>query len=196
MDDGRFLFSNLPEDRQYYFYGIMSSFTNHGALAPQPVKTDGNASTKDLGDLSAVPGLRLAGQVKLADGSALPPHTRLSVSGEAAWDVLVAELGADGRFDLRNIPPGTYNVSSRVKGYRPAEANASFDSLNPFRLIGQLKADKTNLTILLEPGENLRSQSTSSAPGERPQDLPLVGIEEKRRIANAWTLTGRVTDAD
>lgn len=196
MDDGRFLFSNLPEDRQYYFYGIMSSFTNHGALTARLVKAGHNGSTKELGDLSVVPGVRLAGQVKLADGSALPPHTRLSVSGEAAWDVLVAELGADGRFDLRNIPPGTYNVSSRVKGYRLAETNASFDPLNPFRLIGQLQPDKTNLAVLLEPGEDLRSQSGRSAPGERPQDLPLAGIEEKRRIANPWTLTGRVTDAD
>src|SRR5205814_10208092 len=90
----------------------------------------------------------------------------------------------------------TYNVSSRVKGYRHAEANASFDSQNPFRLIGQLHADKTNLTVLLEAGEDFRSQSGRSAPGERPQDLPLAGIEEKRRIANPWTLTGRVTDAD
>jgi uncharacterized GH25 family protein len=195
-DDGRFLFLNLPEDRQYNFYGIMDSFTNHGALKARPVKVGGTGSTKDLGNLSVVPGVRLAGLVKLSDGSALPPHTRLSVSGEDAWDVLVAELGADGRFDLQNIPPGTYNVSSRVKGYRHAEANASFDLLNPFRLIGQLQADKTNLTILLEPGENLRSQSSSAAAGERPQDLPLAGTEEKRRIANAWTLTGRVTDAD
>jgi len=196
MDDGRFLFSNLPDDRQYYFYGIMSSFTNHGALASRSFKAGGNGSTKDLGDVLVVPGVRLAGQVTLADGSALPPHTRLSVGAEDAWDVLVAELGADGRFDLRNVPPGTYNVSSRVKGYRLAEANASLDILNPFELIGQLRADKTNLTVLLEAGEDFRSQSGRSAPGERPQDLPLAGIEEKRRIANPWTLTGRVTDAD
>jgi hypothetical protein len=63
-------------------------------------------------------------------------------------------------------------------------------------LLGQLKSDKTNLTVLLEPGEDLRSQYSPSVEGERPQDLPLGGAEEKRRIANAWTLRGRVTDAE
>jgi hypothetical protein len=45
--------------------------------------------------------------------------------------VLAVELGPDGRFDAANIPPGTHNVSTRVKGYRLAEANASFDPEQP-----------------------------------------------------------------
>ena len=177
MDDGRFLFSNLPPGRAYYFYGIMSSFTNSGALPTAPVVLAGDGSTHQLGDVNVVPGLRLAGQVRLADGAPLPPYTRLSVSGEQAWDVLVVDLGPDGRFDVSNLPPGSYNISSRIKSYRIAAGNASFDTSNPFRLLGQLKTNKTNLTLLLEPGENLPSNSSSRAPGARLQDLPLAGIE-------------------
>jgi uncharacterized GH25 family protein len=196
MDNGDFLFSNLPPNRHYYLYGIMSSLTNHGAVPLRLVHVEGDGSTKNVGELNVVPGLRLAGQVKLADGSKLPPNTRLSVSSDEAWDVLAVELGADGLFDLRNVPPGTHNVGVRVKGYRLAAANASLDTLNPFHLVGQLNTDKTNLTVLLEPGDNLRSEGGGNVPGERPQDLPLAGIEEKRRIANAWTLNGRVIDAE
>src|SRR5262249_46210485 len=124
-----------------------------------------------------------------------PPHTRLSVSSEQAWDVLAIELDADGRFDVPNVPPGTHNISARVNGYRLAEANASFDASNPFRLLGQFRADKTNLTVLMEPGPDRRAEDAASGAGERPQDLPLAGIEEKRRVADPWTLEGRVADA-
>jgi hypothetical protein len=195
-DDGYFLFSNLPPGREYYLYGIMNSFTNYGGLASRSVRVDGDGSTKDVGELKVAPGVRLAGQVNLADGSPVPPHTRLSVSSEQAWDVLAVGLSAEGRFDVPNIPAGTYNVSARIKGYRLAEANASFDPGNPFRLLGQLKADKTNLTVLMEPGLDLRSEQSASVPGERPQDLPLAGIEENRRVALGWTVRGRVTDAE
>jgi hypothetical protein len=196
MDDGRFLFSNLPPGRDYYVYGIMSSLTNHGALPAQLVRLGADGTTKELGELKLVPGVKLAGHVKLSDGAPLPPHTRVSLSSEEAWDVLAVELGAEGRFALEHLPPGTHNVSARVPGYRIAGANASFDASNPFRLLGQLKTDKTNLTLLLEPGEDLRSEYSSNPTGERPRDLPLAGIEQKRRIPNPRTLTGRVTDAE
>jgi hypothetical protein len=52
MDDGRFAFLNLPPDRSYFFYGIMSSLTKHGALPSRPIRVGGDGSTKDLGEVS------------------------------------------------------------------------------------------------------------------------------------------------
>jgi hypothetical protein len=49
--------------------------------------------------------------------------------------------------------------------------------------------------VLLEQGEYL-PQYSPAVQGERPQDSPLGGIEEKRRITNSWTLRDRVTDVE
>jgi hypothetical protein len=59
-----------------------------------------------------------------------------------------------------------------------------------------LDADKTNLTILLEPGEMLPGEFGGEPPEERPENLPLFGIEGKPRATEAWVVSGRVLDAE
>lgn len=193
--DGKFAFLNLPPDREYAAYGLMDSLKGIGALPTRTVRVKGDGSTNDLGNWELSPGWRLAGQVRLADTNALPGKTRLVIGREAAWDSMSVELPPDGRFSLTQVPGETLSVSARVEGYRLAARNASLDRLNPFHLIGRLTTDKTNLTILLEPGKNLESESNGSSE-EWPQNLPLGGIEVKRVAPEAVTLSGRVLDAD
>ena len=194
--DGKFLFLNLPPERDYYVYGMMNSFKEIGAVPVRKIRVKGDGSMNDVGDLAVAPGRRLAGQVKLSDETPLPKHTRLVIGRREAWDSLAMELPADGKFDLRNLPPESLSVRASLKGYRHSARNLSLDRLNPFGLAGRLDADKTDLTILLEPGEMLRSEHDSFSEDERPENLPLCGIEGKRTNANPWIIAGRVMDAE
>ncbi len=193
--DGTFAFLNLPPDREYAAYGLMDSLKGIGALPTRTVRVKGDSSKNDLGDWELSPGWRLAGQVRLADTNVLPGKTRLVIGRDAAWDSASIELPPDGRFSLTHVPGETLNVSARVKGYRLAARNASLDRLNPFHLTGRLTTDKTNLIILLEPGKDLESES-NDAPEGGPENLPLGGIEVKRTVPDAITLSGRVLDAN
>jgi hypothetical protein len=197
MEDGKFLFVNLPPDRSYDLFGTMASVQAFGSLPVRGIRVKGDDSETDAGDLVVKPGLRLMGQVKLADESPIPEHTRLLLGRPAAWDSLTVELPPDGHFVFTNVPAETVTLDSRVPGYRISARNASLDQLNPFQLVGRLNADKTNLVLLLEPGENLRPDFSMPTPEEeRPNNLALGGVEARRTIPNAVTFTGQVLDAE
>jgi hypothetical protein len=157
-ETGNFLIRNLPPGRQYDFYGVMSSLQKYGALPARKIQMGGNGSTNDLGTLTVVSGRRLAGQVRLSDNQPLPADTKLVIGRKDAWDSLVVRLAPDGKFDVSNVPAESLSVHARVTGYRHSARNASLDRLNPFGLAGRLDTDKTDLTILLEPGESLPSE--------------------------------------
>lgn len=194
-EDGKFHFLNLPPDREYQLYGVTDSFRELGALPARTIRVKGDGSSNDAGDLSVVPGRRLAGQVTLSDSKSIPEHTRLVVGRRDAWDAFATELPPDGKFDLSNLPPESLTVRASLKGYRHSSRNVSLDRLNPYGLAGRLDADKTDLTILLEPGETLRSDYESVPQEERAENLPLCGIEGKRTTSNPWVITGNVEDA-
>jgi hypothetical protein len=195
-EDGRFLFVNLPPSRSYDLFGTMGSVQAVGSLPVRTINVKGDDSENDVGDLMIKPGFRLAGQVKLSDGAPLPEHTRVLLGRPGAWDTLTVEPPAGGQFDFTNVPAETVTLDSRVPGYRISASNASLDQLNPFQLVGRLNADKTNLVLLLEPGENIRPDYTLPPEEERPNNLPLGGAEARRTIPNAITFTGQVLDAD
>ena len=150
--DGRFTFIFLPPNMEYDLYGIMNTLESYGAVQPSVVRTKGDGSRVDVGDVVVVPAHRLAGQVVLNDGKPIPDNTRILASLEDAWDNQQTIVQSDGRFELKGLPSVVATVGVRVPGYRFSTRNASLDRLNPFRLIGRVDADITNLTILLEKG--------------------------------------------
>jgi hypothetical protein len=195
--EGTFLFVNLPPNREYFLYGLMDSLRGIGALCVRKIRIKGDGTIMDLGSLQIAPGRRLAGQVKLSDNQPLPAHTRLHIGRKEAWDTsLAVELPPDGEFDLRDLPAESLTVGVALSGYRASARNASLDRLNPFGLAGRLDSDKTNLTLLLEPGKRLPSDGEIVPEDERPENLPLCGIEAKRPNENPWCVTGRVTDVE
>jgi len=177
-ENGRFIFMNLPPDRDYALYGLMNSLQPFGAVPVRIVHAGNQGSVIDVGTLQVVPGYRLAGQVKLSDGKPIPDHTHLFIGREAAWDTsVVVELPTDGLFDFTNIPAETISLKTSIKGYRLSERNISLDPMNPFVLIGRLDTHKTNLTVLLEPGEDILPYYAGT-----PEKLPLAGAENERVI--------------
>jgi beta-lactamase regulating signal transducer with metallopeptidase domain/uncharacterized GH25 family protein len=194
--NGRFLLVNLPPNVDYFIYGLMKRLEPYGAIPAQVVHAGEDGGVTDVGDLVVRPGHRLAGLVVLADGDPLPPNTRLLISREKAWDSIQVNLPPDGRFDVTNVPTETYTLSVRVPGYRVSAKNGSFDTLNPFRLVGRVDEDMTNLTFLLEKGKNLASQEYDSPESDWPQNRPLegVGAQAQPDRSQDWAVSGRVTD--
>ena len=151
--DGRFLFSNVAPNEDYFVYGIMASLAGQGAVPARRIKVGDARSRADAGALTVEPGHRIAGQVLLADGKPIPPGTRVMVSREEAWDSLRTTLDAAGRFELVGLPTESVSLSVSVAGYRLSTRNKSFDTNNPFQLKGFVDGDIGGLKILLEPGK-------------------------------------------
>jgi hypothetical protein len=176
-ENGRFLFVNLPPNRDYAFYGLTDSLQKFGTLPVRTVHVKGDGSVTDLGTLEIVPGHRLAGRVELSNGWPIPPHTHLYIGRDPAWDTSAAcdiELPADGHFDFTNVPAETISISTSVNGFRFSGLNASLNRLNPFGLVGQLDSDKTNLIVLLEVGTPFETDYNA----ESREKLPLAGAEK------------------
>lgn len=196
--DGRFLFVNLPPNQDYFIYGLVDSLKLFGAIPSKKIRINGDGSTTEVGDLHVQAGVRLAGQVVLADNGKIPPHTKVIVSQQEAWDAQVVELDAIGRFELRNLPPGPVSVGTRIAGYRFSAKNVSLEALNPFHVVGRLAQDKTNLVLLLEPGPDLKQNSSSFSFTEedRLENRPLRGAEAGSDPSIHHIVKGRVLDAE
>jgi peroxiredoxin len=116
------------------------------------------------------------------------------LSREEAWDSVQTDADGEGRFSFSGVSSDSLNLYTRIKGYRLSERNKSLDLMNRFNLVGALKADKTDLIVELEPGDN--------SPGDRGSyiDLrhePLLGAEaSKANNQGDIHVTGTVVDAD
>jgi hypothetical protein len=192
--EGVFEFSHLPASDEYALYGVMDSLHGIGALPTRIVRLKRDGSTQDLGIWELAKGFRLAGQVKLTDEKPIPQYSRLVIGRSAAWNTEGHELPPDGRFDLKTLPGEQLEVSVALEGYRPATGHASHDRQSPGQLIGMLQADKTNLTILMEPGPRLESDFSDYEERQQAANLPLAGIEEMRAVTNLVEYSGQVTD--
>ena len=142
--DGLFVFSSLPADRDYQFYGVMDSLRGVGALPAHVVRAGRDGSRTDLGVINLSPGWRVAGEVRVANAKSLPVGSRLILGREGAWDFSVIDLPSDGRFDLPNVPGETVSLRVGMTGHRPAGSLPK---------LGRLSSDQTGLLLLMEPGE-------------------------------------------
>ncbi len=182
--DGRFAFVNIPPHDSFYLYGVMDSFKPRGALAARPVTTAEHGTTIELGTLEVASGYTISGRVVLSDDKPLPPHTRVLLGSEEAWDVQIVEAGPDGSFRFTSVPPGHYDLSANLRAYHPSKHNRSLDLLSPFRLLGAVENDRTDLRILYEPGEVERDQHPSQTLFDeyvRRKDSPLEGVPDEKR---------------
>lgn len=195
--DGRFTLVNLPPNVDYFLYGLMKTIGPYGAIPITKVRSGNDGAVLDAGDLVVEPAHRLAGRVVLADGSLVPPETRLLISRQSAWDSLQLVVGPDGSFDTAGIPAETVSLSVRVPGYRISGKNASLDPINPFQLVGRVDQDVTNLVVLLEKGKELRPDFNNGlSEGQRPENRPLHGAEIAADHSQEWLFSGRVVDKE
>jgi hypothetical protein len=175
---------------------LMKTLKPYGAVPVAKLHSGADGETTDAGDLVVVPAYRLAGRVVLSDGQPVPPQTRLLVDRQEAWDSMQLNLAEDGSFETTGIPPGTLDLSVRVPGYSVAPQNASLDLLNPYRLVGRVDGDITNLVFLLVKGKGLDPDYGQNSP--QKWNRPLHGSEGGVNADHsyAWAVSGRVTDGE
>jgi hypothetical protein len=80
--------------------------------------------------------------VRNADGTPLKGATVLMVSDESQQNAITASTGADGHFELRNIPAGRYQLWVRRDGYITMQ-------------YGQKRTGDPGSTLTLRPGQQL-----------------------------------------
>ncbi|HZR16201.1 MAG TPA: carboxypeptidase regulatory-like domain-containing protein [Verrucomicrobiae bacterium] len=177
--DGRFLMPNVPPGREFVLYSKMDSLAGQGVTPGKVFTTGDSGTTTDVNKLTVQPGCRLAGQIVLSDGKPIPPHTRLLLSRENAWDHTEIELDSQGRFEVTGVPAEAVGISVRVKGYKFSKRNPSLHWLNG-GIVGTVTTNETNLVFLLEPGEwrfNEERQDLPSGADSQPYAKPLQGAK-------------------
>ena len=160
--DGRFRFDHAFVDEEAHAYAETGKLPDHGALVPRLLKTGGDGTSVDLGDLPVVAGRTLSGRVVFSDGKAIPPKTQVLASAEGAGGLIWVKVDDRGRFEVRGLPECEVDVSVRFAdiktwnppGYRLSTRNKCLDPLNRFRIMGQLHGDRDDLVILFEPGDD------------------------------------------
>ena len=152
-EHGRFEFSNVPPNEKYYIYGLMDSFKKYGSLPVLEITTREHDSVFKVGKLKVEPGHTLKGRLILANDKPVPPHTRVLLSREQAWDSQMIEVDEQGRFEFTGLPTEEYSIGSSIKGYYLSPKNYSWEYLNGTSIDGMIDHDIDDLTILYESGE-------------------------------------------
>lgn len=186
--EGRFTFANLPAETKMILHGYMEDLGPRGALPARTVQTRGNSKLLDLGDVAIERAHRLSGRLVLADGKAVPPHTRVSIY---SGDSLEVEMGADGRFSASGVPAGAVRLRVRLPGYRLSDRNRSRNPRQP-TLEGRIERDIDDLVVLLEPGQREREPDYPSRKQRKEWDAKHVRFKQAR----TEIIAGLTDDAD
>jgi Carboxypeptidase regulatory-like domain len=165
--NGRFLFSNVGPNDQYYLYGIMESLKPFGSVPAVPLNVGGDEITLDAGDLRVVPGHRVSGRIILSDGKVVPAHTRVGMFRDLGWDRQIVEADSQGRFLFEGLPTERYRLACLVKGYRLSEKNHSANPGIPAQMEGRIERDIDDLTLLYEPSQGRPARVDSRSPDHR-----------------------------
>ena len=144
-----------------------------------------DGSETKLGDLAVEPAYRITGRVVLSDGKPLPPHTRINIGRENAWDSQIIEVDPSGAFTARGIPPELVRLHAQIDGYRLSNKNRSLEPLSAGDLTGLVQKDIDGLLVLFEPGSSQRIDPESRSSGDwkklksaelRIKSEPLMGV--------------------
>lgn len=172
--NGRFTFSGVPANQEYYLFGIMKSLRDLGALPRQHVKTGAEGTHLDVGDLNLAKGYTISGRLQMKNGKPAhaasfslarteltpkPGHTptareegnRWFYGLENSFDSWRIFPGEDGKFEFTGVPGETVSINMMLKPFNMVSPrNVSSDGKG-FRLLGLVVSNKTDLIIELEP---------------------------------------------
>ncbi|HZR16204.1 MAG TPA: carboxypeptidase regulatory-like domain-containing protein [Verrucomicrobiae bacterium] len=171
---GRFIFSGVPANEEFYLFSIMRSLRELGTLSRRHVRTGDEGTRIDLGDLNLAKGYTISGRVQMTDGKPTAvgaftiarteltptPGQTPSVQEESnrsfyglehSFDDCRADPGKDGRFEFTGVPGETVSIFLMLKPFDTlSPRNISSDGKG-FRLLGMVVSNKTDLVIEIEP---------------------------------------------
>ncbi len=191
--EGKFLFVNLPPNREYVVCAKPDLLPRGYVGKAIHMSAGDDSSVQDAGDISTMPGLKLQGQIRLTDGKPMPAGTTVYVGRQEASDATQTTVDKDGRFSFSVAPSEALTLSLQIQGYRLSSRNRSLDTLNPACLTGTLKTDKTDLILEVEPG------SFRNRPAVAYVDMshePLAGAEPANLVSGDVHVTGSVIDSE
>jgi len=172
--NGRFIFSGLPANEEFYLFSIIRSLRELGALPRRHVRTGDEGTRIDLGDLNLARGYTISGRVQMTDGEPTavgaftlarteltpnPGHAptareesnRSFYGLEHSFDSWRADPLKDGRFEFTGVPGETVSIFLMLKPFDTlSPRNISSDGKG-FRMLGIVVSNKTDLVIEIEP---------------------------------------------
>ncbi len=193
---GRYSFQNLPPETAFSFIGEIESVSSVGAIREFRLHTPKDGLSIDMGDVAVERAHRLAGRVVLPGGAKLPEGIYLEVQVSERPDPVRRKLDPRGAFEVRGIPSGEVQLYFSSPGYRLSDRNPSLEPWNPFRLVGRVEKDLTNLVFLIEEGPQIESDHSSLPQKAHPANNPLRGIETPWTDRPYWKVSGHALDRD
>jgi hypothetical protein len=148
---GEFVFEYLPPEQAYVIFTPIPGNDSGYVLTTKRFSAYGNHKKRDLGTLSVIPALRIAGRLTLPRGHAIPPNVKLALGRDPAWDLVSINVDEDGQFAIGGLPPETYEVGLNAEGYTIDTAALNYQTLrgNEFGL--RLEETVRDLQIPLKP---------------------------------------------
>jgi hypothetical protein len=151
-EQGRFLFTNLPPNRSFGLHATMASLGGRGALSKRAGQVHEVGSTNDIGDLNLERAFTVKGRIRLADGKAIPPHSRLNLlrtSMVGLQDGRSLTVGPDGAFRFAGVPAEKITIYLRIQGYEtsPNDRFLKSGSATNFTVISNI----TDMVIRMQP---------------------------------------------
>jgi protocatechuate 3,4-dioxygenase beta subunit len=158
--NGTFLFTNLAPNEEYVVCPAMTDLAKSRLAAPQvTVQVPGDGKTLNDVKLPASSDRTIKGRLRLTDGKAVPPNTRVMLGRDGTWDVQFTEADADGRFQFTGVPAGDgdpLDLSATIRGYKYSKKTAGLEKAGPWIFSVPIKAglsDITDLEVFFEPGK-------------------------------------------
>ncbi|TWU46038.1 Dioxygenase [Novipirellula aureliae] len=149
--DGSFEFTALPADDQYAVFTPVE-VGSKGPVIPTglfALKEDG--STLDLGVLEAAKGVTISGAIKVSGQSALPDAIAITLDRMPAWDLIEVPVDDDGRFEMTNLPPETYEVRLKVKGFALDHEKMNYQLIDSTTIAVRLDKSIEDIDVWMRP---------------------------------------------
>lgn len=183
-EDGSFHFEALPSEEPYAIFSPAESGWKGPVTATRLFMAKEDGATRELGTLEATSGLSFGGQIRMADGQAVPQGTRLVLSRMPFLGSIQAPVLPDGSFQIENLPPETYEVTIHASGVVLDERRSRYQVLGQRSFAVRLLESRIGVEIPLRP---LKESETliPTVPGRRNAPEPTAGQQ---------TLAGVVVD--
>lgn len=160
--NGNFEFANAKSGLTYFISCRMISIKERGAVKGRSVRVERDGDRVDAGVLEIEPGFSLSGRVDLSDGKPVPADARVVIIGATSRDAQFMNIGPDGRFEFKGLPPDVYEITPHIEGYMTSQNNVHDPLPHPLVATSfgggvcatkKVDRDVKDLRILVEPGE-------------------------------------------
>jgi hypothetical protein len=155
---GRFLFTNITPNIDYYVYGLMGGGGRTAVTTARRIHAGKDGTVFDAGDITVSPLHRVVGQVILTDGKPVPSMTRILITRQGTWDSETVTTDSQGRFTVDALPDETLDFLAAVRDYQFADGSTGLDpnADSPqngtyFRRSVHITPNMTVLTLKMQP---------------------------------------------